>query len=671
MKLQTLLLAAIFALVLAATATAAEAPMRGETAASEAAVSAAPAGVARAWGDDSAGELGDGGANANQTTPVDVSSLTTVTAIDGGGNHSLALLSDGSVRAWGSDDSGQLGNSAAFSDGSTTPVTVSGLATVIAIAAGTNHSLALLSDGTVRAWGSDGSGQLGDGGTNTNQPAPITVSGLATVTAIAAGGAFSLALLDDGTVRAWGNDGFGQLGDGGTNTNQPSPVTVSGLATVTAIAAGSGFSLALLDDGTVRAWGSDNSGQLGDGGTNTNQPTPVAVSSLTTVTAIAAGGIHSLALLDDDTVHAWGLDTSGQLGDGGTNTNQPTPVAVSSLTTVTAIAGGVNHSLALLSDGSVRAWGFDGSGQLGNSAAFDDGSATPVAVSGLSGVAAIAAGNSHSLAVIPVCRGELATIAGTAAGETLTGTSGVDVIVGGGGNDTINGLGGDDVICGGDGRDTITGGPGDDIIDGGAGSDTGSFPGASVNVNLPAGTATVAGDIDDLTSIENARGSNSADTLIGNGAGNKLEGLGGNDLLMGGGGNDNLLGGAGNDTLEGGNGADALKGGTDTDTVSYPGASALTINLLDGSNNKGDTLSSIENVKGSSGNDSISGSNGPNRLEGLGGVDQLIGRAGADKLLGGGGNDTLNGGPDADTCDGGAGGGDVANSSCELTPNVP
>ncbi|MEX2237781.1 MAG: hypothetical protein WEB00_09630 [Dehalococcoidia bacterium] len=670
MKLQTLLLAAIFALALAATATAAETPS-GERATPEAAISAAaPAGAARAWGYDGVGQLGDGGANTNQPTPVAVSGLTTVTAVAAGGDHALALLSDGTVRSWGSDGSGQLGNGGTNTN-QATPVAVSGLGGVTAIAGGNAHSLALLSDGTVRAWGSDVSGQLGDGGTNTNQATPVAVSGLSGVSAIAGGNHHSLALLDDGTVRAWGWDQYGQLGDGGTNTEQPTPVAVSGLSGVTAIAAGDNHSLALVSDGTARVWGADEAGQLGDGGTNTDQTTPVAVSGLTTVTAIAGGDNHSLALLSDGTVRAWGDDFYGQLGNSAAfDDDSSTPVAVSGLSGVTAIAAGGFHSLALLSDGSVRAWGYDIFGQLGDGGTNTN-QGVSVAVSSLSGVTGIAGGDYHSLALIPRCRGQLATRIGTAAGETLTGTSGVDVIVGGGGNDTINGLGGDDVICGGDGRDTISGGPGDDIIDGGAGPDTGAFPAAAVTINLAAGSAISGSDADVLFSIEHASGSNSADTLIGSGAGNKLEGLGGNDLLIGGGGNDNLLGGPGKDTLEGGNGADALKGGPDADAVSYPGAAALTINLLDGSNNKGDTLSSIENVKGSSGNDSIRGNNGPNRLEGLGGADQLIGRAGADKLLGGAGNDTLNGGPDADTCDGGAGAGDVANSSCELTPNVP
>ncbi|MEX2237942.1 MAG: thrombospondin type 3 repeat-containing protein [Dehalococcoidia bacterium] len=238
-----------------------------------------------------------------------------VVAIAAAGNHSLALLADGTVLAWGSDDFGELGDDATFAD-QTTPVAVSGFALpsdpdVLAIAAGFYHSLALLADGTLRAWGYDGNGELGDGGTNTSMGTPVPVSGFAVpadpdVVAIAAGDSHSLALPADGTLRAWGNDGDGQLGDGGTNTNQPTPVPVGGFALasdpdVLAIAAGGTHSLALLADGTMRAWGNDESGQLGDGGSNSDQPTPVAVSGFAVpadpdVAAIGAGGFHSLAV---------------------------------------------------------------------------------------------------------------------------------------------------------------------------------------------------------------------------------------------------------------------------------------------------------------------------------------------------------------------------------------
>ena len=330
-----------------------------------------------AWGRNESGQLGDG-SNSNSSTPVAVSGLGGVTAIAAGGYHSFALLPDGTVRAWGDNQLGQLG------DGTTsdrlTPVAVSGLTGVTAIAGGRYHSLALLSDGTVRAWGYNHSGQLGDG-TTSDRLTPVAVSGLSGVTAIAAGGAHGLALLSDGTVRAWGNNQLGQLGDG-TTSDRLTPVAVSGLSGVTAIAAGGAHSLALLSDGTVRAWGNNGSGQLGDG-------------SLTGVTTIDAGAAHSLALLSDGTVRAWGYNGYGQLGDG-TTTSRSTPVAVSGLTGVTAIAGSY-HSLALLPDGTVRASGWNDFGQLGDGTTTSR--STPVAVSGLTGVTAIAAGDQHSLAL--------------------------------------------------------------------------------------------------------------------------------------------------------------------------------------------------------------------------------------------------------------------------------
>ncbi|MEA2314890.1 MAG: hypothetical protein QOI03_1582, partial [Solirubrobacteraceae bacterium] len=179
---------------------------------------------------------------------------------------------------------------------------------VSAISARGAHDLALLSNGTVAAWGENASGQLGDG-THTGpnacvyrfgfpheeleevrpcSPTPVGVSGLSGVGAIAAGGAHSLALMSSGTVMAWGNNGNGQLGGGGT-TNSDVPVAVSGLSGVTAISAGDGYSLALLGNGTVMAWGENQYGQLGDG-TTTDRHVPVPVGGLSGVSAIAAGG---------------------------------------------------------------------------------------------------------------------------------------------------------------------------------------------------------------------------------------------------------------------------------------------------------------------------------------------------------------------------------------------
>jgi alpha-tubulin suppressor-like RCC1 family protein len=344
-----------------------------------------------AWGLNNFGELGDG-TNTDSNTPVQVSNLSDVKAIAGGYHHSLALKNDGTVWAWGHNGVGQLGNGT--NTDSNTPVQVSNLSDIKAIGAGEYYSLALKNDGTVWAWGHGGDGQLGNG-TNTNSNTPVQVSNLSDIKAIGAGDFHSLALKNDGTVWAWGYNSAGQLGDG-TNTDSNTPVQVSNLSGVQAVAGGIFHSLALKNDGTVWAWGYNSFGQLGNS-TTIDSNTPVQVSNLSGVQAVADCGYHSLALKNDGTVWAWGHNGRGQLGGGATTIISNTPVQVSNLSDIKAIGAGAFHSLALKNDGTVWAWGENGGGELGNGTNTD--SNTPVQVSSLSGVQAIAAGYDHSLAV--------------------------------------------------------------------------------------------------------------------------------------------------------------------------------------------------------------------------------------------------------------------------------
>ena len=212
--------------------------------------------------------------------------------------------------AWGANWSGQLGDGT--STPSNVPLLLTGPTGVVALAAGGEHSLAVQSDGTVLAWGANFSGQLGDGTTD-ERTSPVAVAGLTDVVALAAGYAHTLALKsDDGTVLAWGENFSGQLGDGTTN-GRLTPVPVAGLTDVVAVAAGDSHSLALKSDGSAWAWGANYSGQLGDGTTN-DQTLAVPVATLTDVVAIAAGESHSLALRSDGSGWAWGANYSGQLG---------------------------------------------------------------------------------------------------------------------------------------------------------------------------------------------------------------------------------------------------------------------------------------------------------------------------------------------------------------------
>ena len=387
-----------------------------------------------AWGSNNDGQLGDGlvdepvpgDTSADSSVPVRVSGLTGVLAVSGGEAHSLALKSDGTVWAWGDNSGGQLGDGLAdgpypdTSADTSLPVQVIGpagtpyLTSVVAIAAGYDHSLALKSDGTVWAWG-DGSA-LGSG-SMANSSVPVQVkdstgaSTLGDVVAIAAGNLVSLALKRDGTVWAWGYNGSGALGNGSWGDSSLSvqvkdPTGTSYLTGVTAVAAGEGFSLALKRDGTAWAWGDNGAGQLGDGlpsgygsGPLFNN-LPVQVEGIIGLEAVAAGGQFSLALKNDGTVWAWGGNFDGVLGDGTTTSNSVPaqvngPTGASFLSGAAAVAAGDGASLALKSDGTLWAWG-EGS-------ALGDGSTTnssvPVQVSNLTGVFAVAAGGEHNLAI--------------------------------------------------------------------------------------------------------------------------------------------------------------------------------------------------------------------------------------------------------------------------------
>lgn len=351
-----------------------------------------------AWGFNNRGELGDG-TQTDRDAPVTVTGLAPgcvrQVVASSCGFFSAALLADGTVCTWGSNENGQLGD-AGFTDRNA-PAPVPGMVGITQLAIGEKHILALSSRGEIWSWGTNDNGQLGDG-TIRVRAARGRVPGLAGVRQVAAGCQSSLALRSDGTVWAWGRNSYGQLGDG-TFTNRLRPVQVHGLTGIAQIASGWSTSYALRSDGTVVAWGLNEDGELANGCTG-NSATPVQVRDLTGVSQIAAGIGHVLAIAGPGrAVWAWGLNTAGQVGDGRT-TSRRGPVQIG-VTDAAQVSAGDIGSAAVLSDGTLLTWGDNSFGQLGTGTPGAQGSqcVIPVQVTGLAAVSQVALGHRMALAI--------------------------------------------------------------------------------------------------------------------------------------------------------------------------------------------------------------------------------------------------------------------------------
>ncbi len=302
--------------------------------------------------------------------------------LDAGIQHTCAILADHTLRCWGKGLAGRLGygsDASILSAAAAPPVNLGAGRYALAVAAGDFHTCAILDDHTVKCWGFGANGRLGYGSTaNVNLPAaaPPVNLGRAAV-AITAGTSHSCAILDDGSVRCWGNGSDGRLGYGNTQSvgddEVPAavgPVNLGG-RTARAIAAGDFHTCAILDDGSMRCWGFGASGQLGNGGTaniGDNEPAAAGVVALPRAARAVAGGAgHTCAILDDGSVSCWGFGANGRLGYG-SQSNLSSPggaVALGAGRTAIAIGAGDAHSCAVLDSGDMRCWGFGGGGRLG------------------------------------------------------------------------------------------------------------------------------------------------------------------------------------------------------------------------------------------------------------------------------------------------------------------
>ena len=330
-------------------------------------------GKVRCWGNNSSGELGNG-TTTSSSTAVGVSGITTATQIAVGGAHTCALLSGGTVKCWGANNLYQTGDGVNTTTSRTTPVSVSGITNAVQISAGNQHTCAVLSDGTTKCWGANNYGQYGNAGTT--QPTdrlPVTTPGIVSAVQIVAGVRHTCVLSSEGTGKCWGNNGSGRLGRGNQVTSSsPVPIANAGTGTtmngIAKLAAGGTSTCAVTTSSTVRCWGNNNWGQIGNG-TNTSNSNATAnngyVTGISTATDVTVGAIHACATLSDNSERCWGDDTYGELGDAGTTASN-IAVDPSVFTGTTAVAAGSFMTCQLTLAGTVRCVGLNDSGQLGD-----------------------------------------------------------------------------------------------------------------------------------------------------------------------------------------------------------------------------------------------------------------------------------------------------------------
>jgi alpha-tubulin suppressor-like RCC1 family protein len=425
-------------------------------------------GTVSCWGPNSHAELGNG-STTDSATPVPVTGVAGATAIAIGGSHACAVVANGEVMCWGDNNYGQVArNSKTGPDQcgvgtgiscSKLPIKVAGITGAVDVAAGDSHSCAILADGRTKCWGWNGYGQLGNGGMLPVSPLPQWV----TRKAIAVGGNFltshACALYGAGSIKCWGANGNGALGNGQTSNSQGTPVQVSGITNAVTVSAG-GHTCATLDDGSMSCWGANVFRQIGPNATQPNQLTPLGVGLPTVavsmagrastcairadqggmrklicfgvnnnmqlgvsnsgmplcsgptvliplacqaapievpglaVISVAGGAEHTCAVLDDGTARCWGQNLFSQLGSNAAGLIKVVPGIASAL----AIAVGSNHNCALIADGIVKCWGRNRFGQLGDGTLTE--SATPVTVAGITNATAVIASGESSCALL-------------------------------------------------------------------------------------------------------------------------------------------------------------------------------------------------------------------------------------------------------------------------------
>lgn len=353
-----------------------------------------------AWGEGAVGRLGDNSID-DKSSPVSVvGGFTDWIQVSAGGDHSSGLRSNGTARTWGGNSSGELGDNTTVSKRS--PVSVVGCFTDwCQVSSGAAHMLGVRTNGSAWAWGCGGSGRLGDN-TTVNKSSPVSVVGILNWLQLSAGSTHSLGLRQNGTVWAWGTNVCGELGDN-TLDSKSSPVSVvGGFTDWCQVSAGLEFSLAVKTTGTAWAWGKGLCGVLGNDSTVDNSSPVSVVGGYTDWCQISAGRDHAVAVRQNGTAWAWGLNAAGQLGDN-TVDNKSSPVSVvGGYTDWCQVSAGTCHSLGLRTNGTAWSWGCGSVGRLGDNTVTDKSSPVSI-VGGYTDWWDISAGSDFSLAIRKCC----------------------------------------------------------------------------------------------------------------------------------------------------------------------------------------------------------------------------------------------------------------------------
>ncbi|HEV7919014.1 MAG TPA: hypothetical protein VGO97_05490 [Solirubrobacterales bacterium] len=320
-------------------------------------------GAVKCWGETGDGQLGNGDISGTDSAPVDVTGITNAVSLAAGDESNCALLATGSVKCWGDDSSGELGNDVATTD-SALPVDVAGITTAVSLAGSDYHYCVVLADTSVQCWGSNVTGQTG-GAIGPDSTTPVGVAGLTGVKQIAVANSTTCAMLTSGAVKCWGSDASEQLGDGpGPTANTNVPVGASGITNATQISGANSSFCALLATGTIKCWGGNGSYNLGLNDTTTRD-VPTDVPGLASVTKVAVGWRGGCASIADGSIQCWGGNGNGEMGSGNTTAVQ-VPTAVPGIAGVTIFPAAFDEHMCVgFAGGGVKCWGYNDNRQAG------------------------------------------------------------------------------------------------------------------------------------------------------------------------------------------------------------------------------------------------------------------------------------------------------------------